>query len=555
MSDSSASCCSIGNPSSDVENSLAGFFGNLFETSSYPARWNCGSWTPIEGWLHIVSDIGIFAAYFAIPLALVYFVLKRRDRPFFGVFILFAAFIMLCGTSHLIEAIIFYYPIYRVAGLVKLATMMVSWATLIVLIRLMPLALDLPSIAAMNQQYRTANEAKGNFLANMSHELRTPMTSILGYSDVFLEAEDTETRTDAAESIKRNGEHLLRILNDILDLSKIDAGKMSIESVVTSVRNIVDDVEELEQAAAEKNRVSIVTLVDHSVPQILKTDPVRLRQILHNLVGNAVKFTSEGIVNVRISHEANANQPTLVIRVKDTGIGMSQDQLKNLFQPFTQADSSTTRKFGGTGLGLAITKKLVELLNGTIKVESQPDCGTTFQVTIPYGIVQNDKKSKSSKTVYPKFDVTSYPGSNEKLHILVGEDGPDNQRLIRLLLKNAGMGVEIYDSGLAVLEAYNKAPDSYDIVLMDVQMPVMDGYQATKELRWAGCALPIIALTAHAMAGDREKCLSSGCDDYMTKPFNGRKMVELIRNTYALSVSSQHLRCEIRRQGFISANS
>ncbi|MBV09340.1 ATP-binding protein [Rubinisphaera sp.] len=555
MSDSSASCCSIGNPSSDVENSLAGFFGNLFETSSYPARWNCGSWTPIEGWLHIVSDIGIFAAYFAIPLALVYFVLKRRDRPFFGVFILFAAFIMLCGTSHLIEAIIFYYPIYRVAGLVKLATMMVSWATLIVLIRLMPLALDLPSIAAMNQQYRTANEAKGNFLANMSHELRTPMTSILGYSDVFLEAEDTETRTDAAESIKRNGEHLLRILNDILDLSKIDAGKMSIESVVTSVRNIVDDVEELEQAAAEKNRVSIITLVDHSVPQILKTDPVRLRQILHNLVGNAVKFTSEGIVNVRISHEATANQPTLVIRVKDTGIGMSQDQLKNLFQPFTQADSSTTRKFGGTGLGLAITKKLVELLNGTIKVESQPDCGTTFQVTIPYGIVQNDKKSKSSKTVYPKFDVTSYPGSNEKLHILVGEDGPDNQRLIRFLLKNAGMGVEIYDSGLAVLEAYNKAPDSYDIVLMDVQMPVMDGYQATKELRWAGCALPIIALTAHAMAGDREKCLSSGCDDYMTKPFNGRKMVELIRNTYALSVSSQHLRCEIRRQGFISANS
>ncbi|HCS51608.1 MAG TPA: hypothetical protein DIW81_08450, partial [Planctomycetaceae bacterium] len=453
MSDSSASCCSIGNPSSDVENSLAGFFGNLFETSSYPARWNCGSWTPIEGWLHIVSDIGIFAAYFAIPLALVYFVLKRRDRPFFGVFILFAAFIMLCGTSHLIEAIIFYYPIYRVAGLVKLATMMVSWATLIVLIRLMPLALDLPSIAAMNQQYRTANEAKGNFLANMSHELRTPMTSILGYSDVFLEAEDTETRTDAAESIKRNGEHLLRILNDILDLSKIDAGKMSIESVVTSVRNIVDDVEELEQAAAEKNRVSIITLVDHSVPQILKTDPVRLRQILHNLVGNAVKFTSEGIVNVRISHEATANQPTLVIRVKDTGIGMSQDQLKNLFQPFTQADSSTTRKFGGTGLGLAITKKLVELLNGTIKVESQPDCGTTFQVTIPYGIVQNDKKSKSSKTVYPKFDVTSYPGSNEKLHILVGEDGPDNQRLIRFLLKNAGMGVEIYDSGLAVLEA------------------------------------------------------------------------------------------------------
>ena len=384
-----------------------------------------------------------------------------------------------------------------------------------------------------------ANQAKSEFLANMSHEIRTPMTAILGFTDVLFEHGDLTKapaeRIEAIETIKRNGKHLLNIINDILDLSKIEAGQMSAERVACSPFEMVDDIHSLMRLRAEGRGIALKT--DHvlPLPATIQTDPTRLRQILVNLVGNGIKFTEAGSVTIRVSFEQDT-EFRLRFDVIDTGIGISRDQVVDIFEPFVQADGTTTRKFGGTGLGLTICKRLADVLGGDITVTSEPGRGSTFSLAIPVGPLEGVEMRTSFRSDGPSAPPDKRRRATDftlACRILLAEDGEDNQRLVSYVLKKAGAEVTVKEDGKAVADAALEAHDEghpFDVILMDIQMPVMDGYEATGLLRAKGYTGPIIALTAHAMASDREKCIQAGCDDYVAKPIDRMKLIETIRH-------------------------
>ncbi len=374
-----------------------------------------------------------------------------------------------------------------------------------------------------------ANKAKSEFLANMSHEIRTPMTAILGFSEMLLDDATAADVQKAGRTIKRNGEHLLTIINDILDLSRIDAGKEDIEKTTCSPRQIVEDVVLTMKVAADAKGLPLSVEGAGKVPDCIRTDPRRLRQILVNLVGNAIKFTEHGSVRIAMQLVADADdEPKLRFDVIDTGIGLSEAQIGFLFQPFSQVDGSSTRRFGGTGLGLAVSKRLATMLGGDVTVTSIFGIGSTFSVTIATGPLDHvgqcgDHSSKSPRSTIPEGRLNC--------RVLLAEDGPDNQRLITHILRKAGAEVAVAENGQVALDlalAARQAGNPFDVILMDMQMPVMDGYEATRQLRKAGYEGSVIALTASAMPKDRQKCLDAGCNDYTTKPINRAMLLECV---------------------------
>jgi signal transduction histidine kinase/FixJ family two-component response regulator len=390
-----------------------------------------------------------------------------------------------------------------------------------------------------------AAQAKSEFLANMSHEVRTPMTAILGYTDVLLEcdglAKAPPKQVEAAQTIKRNGEYLLSVLNDILDLSKIEAGRLELERITCDPRRVVAEVAALMRVRAEAKGLPLAVEYVGALPQTIQTDPTRLRQILLNLIGNGIKFTERGEVRLVVGLAPADRSPMLQIDVVDTGVGMRAEQVARLFQPFTQADTSTTRRFGGTGLGLTISKRLAEMLGGDVcVVASTLDTGSRFRCTVATGPLDgvrmiddaeaaaDDRQTATSATA---------PAGEPRLdgcRVLVAEDGPDNQRLIAHILGRAGSTVTVVENGELALHAVEDKQDAghpFHVVLMDMQMPVMDGYEATRLLRARGYAGVIMALTAHAMTSDRERCLACGCDDYVSKPINRAAFLATIRRT------------------------
>ncbi len=383
-----------------------------------------------------------------------------------------------------------------------------------------------------------ASVSKSEFLANMSHEIRTPMTAILGFTELLREPHQTEAdRLDCIETIHRNGQYLLTIINDILDLSKIEAGKMEIERIACDPVRIVREVGTLMYYRAAEKELDLELHFDGPIPRRMQSDPTRVRQILLNLVGNAIKFTETGRVRVRtvMAEPPSSDTPRIGFEISDTGIGMSPGQVGRLFKPFSQADGSTTRRFGGTGLGLAISKRLAEMLGGDITVESTPGEGSTFWVTVETGPVA-DLETVPNEMADPEMDVDvtpsqAAPSPSLRARILLAEDGPDNQRLIAHILRKAGAEVEIAENGRVAVDCTMQAWETgqaFDVVLMDMQMPVLDGYAATKELRRNRYPGPILALTAHAMEGDREKCLKAGCDDFTTKPVNREELIRIV---------------------------
>ena len=379
-----------------------------------------------------------------------------------------------------------------------------------------------------------ASRAKSEFLANMSHEIRTPMTAIIGYADLLLDPETTPTeRLTHIQTIRRNGEHLLGILNDILDLSKIEAGKMTVEQVRCSPSMIIVDVASLMRVRAKEKGLFFEVHYQTPIPETIQSDPTRIRQVLMNLVGNAIKFTASGGIRILARCEnVDSASPTLTLEVVDTGIGLSEPQVAQLFQPFVQADTSTTRKFGGTGLGLAICRRLAHILGGDISIDSSPGRGSSFQLTIAAGSLHGVKMFEElHEAGIPETGVAlTNDQAIEALscNVLLAEDGLDNQLLISTHLTRAGARVSIAENGRIAMEmamAALLAKEPFDVILMDMQMPEMDGYAATSELRRKGYTGPIVALTAHAMAGDRERCLAAGCSDYLTKPIGRSKLV------------------------------
>ena len=394
-----------------------------------------------------------------------------------------------------------------------------------------------------------ADRAKSEFLANMSHEIRTPMTAILGYADLLLDAAnrrdpafDQQGSVEILRTIQRNGNHLLQIINDILDLSKIEAGKLQVERVPCNLRQLIAEVMSLMRVRAEEKRLQFDAEWLGAVPETIKTDPTRLRQILINIIGNAIKFTESGGVRLVVQFPATVDDPRLRFDVVDTGIGMTSEQIAELFTSFNQADSSTTRRFGGTGLGLAISKRLAEMLGGTVSVESQYGGGSRLSVRIAAEVLESSDANAGNhlQSMPEPFDAEACAEMPLDGRILLAEDSPDNQRLIRRVLETAGAQVTIANNGqlaveLALKEQALGAP--FDAILMDMQMPVLDGYQATRRLRAEGYQGPVIALTAHAMSTDRQKCIDAGCDDFATKPIDRKLLCATIRRQIGNAVT------------------
>jgi len=406
-------------------------------------------------------------------------------------------------------------------------------------------AVELLSVARAEAE--AASRAKSEFLANMSHEIRTPMTAILGFTDLLLEdgdgALEHERKREIVTTIRRNGEHLLSIINDILDLSKIEAGKLALELTRTRLDRVVAEVVELMSVKADAKRIELRAEIEGVIPSEVECDPLRLRQILVNLVGNAIKFTAQGSVRVRLRYDRELGLASFT--VEDTGIGLSEEHLQRVFGAFEQADASMSRRFGGTGLGLRISVRLAQMLGGDLTVASELGRGSTFTATVRANACADAESVRpalgSSAPPAMHADLAAVPAplpaqatALHGIRILLAEDGRDNARLITLHLRRAGAVVTAVENGKlanerltvdGTLDGALSVPPPFDVLVTDMQMPELDGYDAARLLRAKGSALPIVALTAHAMSGDRERCRQAGCDEYATKPVDRAQLV------------------------------
>lgn len=525
-------------------------FCNNFMPHGVCLQWN----TPLLlTW--IIANAGIALAYFAIPAALVYFVRKRKDDlPYPWLFRLFALFIVSCGMTHAMKIWTIYHAHYWAEALLDALTAIVSLATAVLLWPLIPkmLALKSPAqledanekLAQANHELSTLNKnlvlardqaleasnLKSSFVANISHELRTPVTGVMGMNELLMRTDLTPHQKDLASSIQEAAKSLHLIVNDILDLSKIEAGKMTLQRVLFNPSEIVRESINMLLPAAQKKGLVLNCLIDphledHALD--LSGDPVRVNQVLLNLMGNACKFTDHGQIDVEVQVLKREESRTIVkFLVKDTGIGLDDQDKRMLFKPFTQADESTTRKYGGTGLGLTISKLLVELMDGEIGVESEKNKGSTFWFTVPFTHTPEIilKRYATSATINL---ATASQGK-----VLVVEDNPVLRSLALKQLETLGIGAHAVTNGQAALDEL--ARSRYSLVLMDCHLPVMDGYEATQQIREleknTSEHITIIAMTAGAMTGDYEKCRQAGMDDYLAKPYTLKQLKEKLSN-------------------------
>lgn len=397
-------------------------------------------------------------------------------------------------------------------------------------------------IARAKQAAEAASRAKSEFLAVMSHEIRTPMTAILGFTDVLLQSVGTSPeQRECLGIIQRNGQALVQVINDILDLSKIESGKVIVQRAPCSLWNVTEEVVALMGVRAQQKGLRLEVEYTYPLPETISTDYVRLRQILLNLIGNAIKFTDWGGVWIAVSLAGDsADAERIRFAVHDTGVGISSDAQSKLFQSFSQVDMSTTRRNVGTGLGLAISLRMAQMLGGDIDVESAPGVGSTFTLSIDPGSLTGVPMLHDRPSPKPVAGAVA-EGPQLRGRVLLAEDSFDTQRLVTTLLQRAGLTVDVAENGMLACERAKAAAlqgRPYDLILMDMQMPVVDGLKASAELRSAGWEGPIVALTGHAMSGDRERCLAAGCDDYLTKPIQVSDFVGMLRR-YLEAVEQQ----------------
>ena len=381
------------------------------------------------------------------------------------------------------------------------------------------LELSIEQASMMAMEATEASQTKSEFLANMSHEIRTPMNAIIGFTHVLGHAELSTEQQEYVRLIEEASKDLLQLINDILDFSKIEAGKLDTEIIEFSLADMLVGIDSLMRPLATREKLEFELLSDENLPSVIRTDPVRLRQCLVNLVSNAIKFTEKGFVHVNVSLDDRNDGSFIRFSIEDTGIGIQPEKQESVFESFSQGDGTTSRKYGGTGLGLSITRRLTKLLGGTLTVHSEPGLGSVFNLTIP---VKTDAEHQQS---FDEDSLVSSPTTEATVSrpnlsgtVLVAEDNPANQKLIELLLTRVGLTVHVASDGRQAVE--HARARQFDLILMDIQMPEMNGYEATMALRQANIDTPIIALTAHAMTGDKDRCLKAGCDAYMSKPID-----------------------------------
>lgn len=570
---------------------------DVFDTSAWPPRWKCGHWSPAQGYLHIFSDIGVGTAYVAIPIVLGYFALRRRDLPFQRIFWLFVLFILACGSTHFMDATIFYWPAYNLAGLIKLATAIVSWGTVLALVPIVPQALSLRSprelereiaereraeealrdahseleqrvaertadLAAVNAALRdevherhkteeqlrevladrerllgetesarddaeAANRVKDEFLANLSHELRTPLNAILGWAQLLRANQcPAEEISQGLETIERNARVQARIIEDLLDVSRIMSGKLRLDVHAVKPLDVIEDALASIKPAADAKGIRLEPVLDPSAGPVAG-DSARLQQVVWNLLSNAVKFTpSGGKVQV---HLARVNSH-IEIAVSDTGQGIHEEFLPFIFDRFRQYDSSTTRRVGGLGLGLSIVRQIVELHGGSVHARSPGiSQGATFVVKLPVTAVRAAPGDEPRE--HPRLALTSTTAvlaSLSGVKALVVDDEIDARELIERVLANAGAEVKTAGSVVAALETLQSwGPD---VIVTDIGMPEQDGFDLLRQIRQDSQfgALPSIALTAFARSEDRQRALLAGFQQHLAKPVDAAELTVVV---------------------------
>jgi PAS domain S-box-containing protein len=382
-------------------------------------------------------------------------------------------------------------------------------------------------------QAEAANIAKSRFLANMSHEIRTPMGVILGFSEVLTKEELTKEQTKYARLIQKSGTSLLRLIDDILDFSRIEAGKLKVLRKKCSLKALLSNIDLMMQPLAMKNNIEFAVIPDDGLPTLMNTDRDRVQQCLVNLIGNAVKFTEQGHVHLKVTAEDKNSVPFVRFEIEDTGIGIPKEKQEAIFSSFTQVDASNARKYGGAGLGLAITKQLVELLGGELSLTSEENVGSVFCLTLPVGVSAGsqpllDTEMQETKSV---SNLAGEMADKVSGKVLVAEDDNSCQILTKKMLEQMGLDVTVVENGQEAIEIVNK--ESFDLIFMDMQMPVVDGYQAVQALQEQGVTTPMVALTAHAMAGDEERCLEAGCNHYISKPIDQEKLLRTVKEILA----------------------
>jgi signal transduction histidine kinase/CheY-like chemotaxis protein/HPt (histidine-containing phosphotransfer) domain-containing protein len=384
-----------------------------------------------------------------------------------------------------------------------------------------------------------ANRSKSNFLANMSHEIRTPMNAILGFTEVLrrnIETDESKRRRHL-NTIHSSGTHLLKLINDILDLSKVESDHLEVESICCPVQQIIADVANVMRVRAEQKGISLDYVFETQIPATIKSDPARIRQILTNLVGNAVKFTSQGGVRIVTSFQSGKSGPRLLIHVVDSGIGMSASAAAKIFDPFSQADASMTRRFGGTGLGLSISKRFAVALGGSVTVTSEEGMGSVFTLELDTGCIDDIPMVLPSHEMLESElkPVENFSLALPDLRVLVVDDGKENRDLICVLLEETGATLATAENGAEAIDLASQS--QWDVILMDVQMPIMDGNTATRKLRTMGYSGAIYALTAHAMQSEIQKSLDAGCDGVLTKPLDFDLLIKTLATIAGVEVS------------------
>ena len=519
------------------------FFQRLFSTEGFMPHGHCYFWETGPFWLNVLSDLLIAASYFSIPFGLYYFVSKRKDLNFKGLFLLFAAFILLCGVTHIMSTVGMWYPFYRLEGILKLATGLVSATTAVVLVILIPKALAIPSIKEYQdtllklseESKRTAkavseNQLKSEFIADMSHEIRTPMTGIRGGIDLLGRSNLSADQQRLVQIVSESSDRLLLIINDILDLSKIEAGKLELVVDIFSVADIVNMcVDVMELRAREKN-LPLQRRIDETIPTLVRGDSTRICQILNNLLSNAIKFTRKGQVELSAVVKGR-DENGLIVRfeVSDTGSGIHPDRLEKIFEAFTQETERTALDHGGTGLGLTISQRLALLMGGNLTVTSELGKGSVFALELPLALPTPEEEAMHYHRHAKRNQTAIRAGVRGR--VLVVEDIENNRLITRRILIGAGHGVEEASKSAEAVAAIRAR--SFDLILMDIRIGSEDGCELAKTIRRIEQEqhrprTPIVALSAQVMKEEIDRALASGMDAYLTKPITADQLLEAV---------------------------